>query len=246
MRISLLAVSAASLIAAVVLSSASAGISPCDGNQVNHLDGAEATGITTYGVKADIEAEDPVLCGSTSFSSAWSFEGPSQNGPGTSWDYWAQVGYAHNGANSSFSGGARYQVFTQWVRADNTPVQLVTNWWGTPAGVANYETSYNFSQLRINMWAAGTQLTHTGYDPANYWAFPWEPNVMGETYHCNTDVPGTASNKVKFSAVQKKSSDGTWSQINDLALPNPDCGSRYHVAWVTEPGSFNIWTDPLN
>lgn len=242
----LLPIAIFAFVAAGLASGGRASISPC-GTEGSHFSGGEATGITQVGAKANITAQDPSLCdaatGSPSTSSAWSME---VSGDGT---YLAQVGYIHTGSLFVYQNqsGYHYSVFTEWTPLSGPDI---LQFWSPspPPSSALYEVSRNATDARINLWEGTTQLTHTSYDPALWWSTPWIPEFYGETHHCQSDIPGTTSNRVTFSNVEKKSSAGSWSQINDLLLHkvNVCSNDRYNKQWDTQPNSFDIWTYPLS
>lgn len=166
---------------------------------------------------------------------------------------WAQIGYIHTGTTSLF--GFHYDTFTQYISEPNDPTHgcngpktPTTGFWGTPTGTgATDKVVFDTDHLGngfFELWKNSNILTSTNFDP-HVWSGNWIPQFFAEAHNCNSDVPGTQPNKVTIDSIQKKGSDGTWSAINDLALQTPNC-SRYHHAWVTQPASFNIWTDPLS
>jgi hypothetical protein len=237
--------------AEVSVPTASAALSSC-GTPGNKFDGAWATGITQYGAKASVETLSPQLCnpvnGSTSLSAAWVMETTN-----ATCDGWAQAGYVHTGSNSAF--GYHWNVFTQTVThstvCGGTPN---TEWFGTPSGSPTFKVYYTTDHLGgagfFDLYQGSTYLWSTSWDPASAWTGNWVPEFFGETGDCNSDMPGTQSNKVTFGSVEKMENpqaggEGTWSAINDLILPAADC-TRFHRGWQTQPDAFNIWTDPLS
>gem|GEM_PF-2522002 len=209
---------------------AGAARSPC-GATSNYFDGAWALNTDQYGASANIQPFKPAICGSSSFGAAWSMESGKAAADG-----WAQVGYGN------FQGS--YLVFSQWTQSYFGPYH--TKYFAAPSGTAQYWVNYNFSNGHLYMNKGLTTLDQTTFDPAVSWTGPWIPEFLGETNHCESDVPGVAGNRVAYTSVKKMARDGTWSSISSLSLPTPDCtNSRYHRNWSVQPTSFQIYTDPL-
>lgn len=240
-----LTVATVSLLFACAAQSSQAATSPCS-TASDYFDGGASTGITQYGVKADIETQNPAICGSSSASAVWVMEsGHEPAGTGNAYWGWAQAGYIHWGSGQGPTG---LHVFSQWCESHCGNIfNLNTKSFSAPTGTENYSVNYNFNSGNLVMWNGSTTLDQTAFDPLVSWVYPWELEIFGETYQCESDVPGTQSNPVKISSIQKmydRSYD--WNQVNDLGLWTPDCSGRYHRGWVTQPTSFNIWTYPLS
>jgi hypothetical protein len=254
-RIVLLLTVAATVILGVIIfggpgsNSASAALSSC-GTKFYYLDTAQATGLTQIGARAQIDTVYPALCdsgggGYPSYSGAWSMEYGAARCDG-----WAQAGYEHDGAAGP-NGGYQWSAFTQYTQQaplSGCSPNVQTKFYGiTPGGNPSYKVDLSGTLYTyfFQMWVGSTFLADTNFNPYG-WTGNWIPEFAGETDYCESDVPGTAAGPVAFRSVQKEATNNTWSSTSDLALSNPDCPNCYHIAWLTQPSSFIIWTDPLN
>ncbi|MGH2711516.1 MAG: hypothetical protein ACRDH9_09975 [Actinomycetota bacterium] len=192
-----------------------------------------------YGARAEIEKDKPDLCAKKSVSVAWSMVAGGVTAEDV--DGWAQVGYGRFGENSGHAESGM-KVFTQTSRyIDSKPK---TRFFPKPTGTHLYEVDYKFSDGLFHLFVDGDHLAKTNWDPAASWTGDWSTQIFAETTHPGSDIVGTAANHATFSSIKRKLRDDSWVTVSDLALttsPSP----RYHSAWVTQPTSFDVWTDPV-
>ena len=120
----------------------------------------------------------------------------------------------------------------------DTPGNFFAGAWSAGGG------AYSHTQNLMRMVLNGDIKDRTDFDPLVVWFTPFVSELFGETWHAESDVPGTASDRVRFGEVKEMRWNGTWVGDDDLWLPQPDVW-RYHAAWVNRPGRFEIWTHPI-
>jgi hypothetical protein len=203
-----------------------------------HFVGALSTGEVTYGPDASIERRVPQLCsGRQTFSAAWSLlAGPRQE------DGYAQIGQYHS---NGFSGVSGYYTFTEWVRC-SVGCFVHFNVAPGPTTAYRYKVLYSFANTRLSMIRGSTSFAVTDFDPFVFWGTPFENQFFAETNNAQTDIIGTLDDAAEFNGIQKKNSDGTFSQINSLGLArSAGSPSRYDEKWGNQPRLFYVWTYPL-
>jgi len=199
-----------------------------------------AGGSARYGVRAVIEPDRANLCGETSTSSAWVMLTGSGSGDG-----WAQIGYTHEGANACSYCRGGFHNFSQWTRCAGCT--LNTEYYAEPSdgqNVDEYRVVYSKTNDVLRMVLNGEIKERTDFDPLAVWSTPLVSDLFGETWHQESDVPGTASDRVRFGQVGKMRWDETWVADDDLWIREPDVW-RYHAGWVNRPTRFEIWTHPI-
>lgn len=73
------------------------------------------------------------------------------------------------------------------------------------------------------------------------WATPWKGNWYGETLDRGDDVPGTAAGKAAFRSVGVViQRNGAY--VNPRSVTTRQDLSVYKFQWVSNPVSFDIWT----
>lgn len=151
----------------------------------------------------------------------------------------------HEGANACDYCRGGFHNFSRWRRCSTCG--LHTKYYAGPSAgdnVDEYRVVYSKSANVIRMVLNGDIKDRTDLDPLLAWFTPFVSQLFGETWHAESDVPGTASDRVRFGQVQKMRWDGTWVDDDDLWLPEPDVW-RYHAEWVNRPTRFEIWTHPI-
>jgi hypothetical protein len=195
---------------------------------------------TNYGARAEIEKHKPDLCSRKSVSVAWSMIGGGTTSDDV--DGYAQVGYGRFGENSSFD-EAGMKVFTQTAKYLGGDPK--TRFFPKPTGTLLYEVDYLFTDGKLHMYVDGDQVAKTNWDPAIAWTGTWSTQFFGETKHSGSDVPGTEADPVGFTSIEKKTRDGSWVGVPGLTLAESPLVSRYFKSWISQPDSFEIWTDPV-
>jgi len=210
--------------------------SPKDSYQV----GAVITGHSQQGVEADIPTDNPNLCDSTSASFAWVGESDS------SCSYCiVQIGYSHFGTTPGQPykdlGAVGFHVFDEKRKCDNINIcPLHMNFWAAPSGTNTYKVGYDDTNHRFNLWKNTTQMDTTTWDPKVEWGDPgqgqyWTLGVIGETWHCQSDVPA-----VTFSTIRREAADGTWGSSTNLTQAGGLTCARYGFNGSGLPDSFSI------
>jgi hypothetical protein len=148
---------------------------------------------------------------------------------------WAQTGYIRekdhlNGALVGFS---------QYKRA--TGVAPVTKWFGGPSINSIHSYQSYVSGAVIVLYIDTYKVDQTNFDPASYWgAQPWSSQFEEETGHCQTDVPGLASDKVHFTQLRIRQG-GSWVAPPSLSPGSQLCGTKYGRA-IVNATSVDLWT----
>jgi hypothetical protein len=207
--------------------------SPCVGARSNLFDARVSSTYKTVGSKATISTESPSLCtgGASTFSTAWSMIGaPSVGG-------WAQTGYIRDTAH--LSGAISY--FSQYKRPGAV---AVTKWFG---GISINSTHSYRSYLLWNGYIAlaidNNLVDTTNFKPADYWGGQfWSSQFAEETGHCQTDVPGLATDKVHYTNMAYMDVDLTWHTPLGTLIPYVDC-TRYDNGMLNS-GAYDFWTKP--
>lgn len=154
-----------------------------------------------------------------------------------------QIGYSNAGTTPGGGFPAGWHVFDEKLKCTPPACNIYYNFWSPPSGTKSYKVGYDSTNARFDLWYDKSEVDHTVWDPTVEWGFPWPVNLHGETFHCESDVPGTVASPVYFSGITKKESSGTWSTINSLALPTADCPGRYsNNPGADWPRSFSIAT----
>ena len=134
------------------------------------FDGTNVTGITHYGVSANITAQKGALCGGASASMAWTMIA------GVAVGGYAQSGYWHLQGSSSI-----YQ-FAEYRKNSNVNFVYKQGASVTAGAKTNYQQIYNFSSGLISMWIGSNDLLDTNFDPAVAWGgSTWYAEWEGET-----------------------------------------------------------------
>lgn len=246
----LISVALAGPIAAGQNSPAVAAGSSC-GTLSNYLAVTESAYTTSnFGIRADIETNDPALCsssgGSPSLSTAWAMLTPNQA------YHWAQAGYIRVGTdNTGYPGAVGFHYVAQYTKAcqpncsGNGYTTVVT---GSPGTATHTYASYlRASDDRIHMTVDGTNLLTVGYDVTGVWVNSWAGQFGGETYHAQSDIPGTTGDRTRFNYIQKYGSGGAINFISTLNMVGSP-PSRYHrdTGAAGVGGLFlDVWTNPL-
>jgi hypothetical protein len=147
--------------------------------------------------------------------------------------------------DATIAGMAATQTFTEY----NDGEGVLPNWQRTfyggifSAGTNhNYSVVYSFSTGKIYMSVDGSTKATTPWTPEQEWHTGWHGQFFGETLDRGDDVSGTPAAKTNFTALGNILCRGC-SYVNP---PNPDDVQDlavYKFVWVTQPTSFNIWTE---
>lgn len=224
------------------------------GNKSNfHVGYVTSYSASVYGSSADIEFNNPDLCGSDdtggSASLVWAMvTAKSASYPNNSdANGYAQVGYGQFGDNQNF-----IATFSQWTKkckatlSCGSAAKVETVFDGTnPSGVWRYRVQYEGEgDNHLHMRAEGQELDETSFDPIGDWQVSWQNQFMGETLHVATDVPGTSADKTAFTVLknQHTSNSSSWTDVDSLTgISGPDRYKREIFGAL----DFRIWTQPL-
>jgi hypothetical protein len=228
----------------VALPARQAGADACeyDPNHTdNFFDGEVQTGVSTYGVRADIEPYNPILCGSSAESAAWALI---SGGSGA--DGYAQSGYAKVGSNANPAYEPGFHVFAEWYKGRQYPNSAQSRWFPAPVGTVRYKTAYHWADDELFMYADGDLLGHTLFDPLNAWAAPFNSQYFGETWFKQADMPGSLDRPVHFSTIRKLLANGDWVEPEYLGHPDPYASRYYYVRPDYTIAGFHIFTYPTS
>ncbi|MFT4296596.1 MAG: hypothetical protein QM582_14405 [Micropruina sp.] len=236
---------------------------PC-GASGNYHDGYVSTPSTfNYGALARIEYNNPDLCGaddtSASVSMAWVMidaESAIHPGDGNAYN-WAQVGYYQAGSSSAWSSGAGIGTFAQWTKkckaslTCGSAVPWVTVFDGkNPTGSWEYKVYRSNSNGHIYMKADTKNIDVSTFDPFGDWSSGWRVEYAAETFHKQSDVPGTTSDPTSVDNIKKADINSTWSFTSKSSLNiGITPGTRYHASTFSPSGGgfgFRVWTSPLS
>jgi len=246
----------------VLFAAALAGVAPTNapppaaayencGTQANYLAVVESPyTVNNYGVRSDIETNYAELCssagGSPSLSTAWAMLTPDQA------FHWAQAGYIKVGIeNTGFPGptGLHYVAqYTQECQPSCSGAGVTTVVTGDPGTSTHRYASYlRASDDRIHMTVDGTNLLTMNYDVTGEWVNEWAGQFGGETYHSQSDIPGTNADRTRFKYMQRFESNGDINFLQTLYYVGSPPG-RYHrdVGNASVGGKYlDMWTSPL-
>lgn len=221
----------------------------CNGPTKSYYAGAQKATYqsSVYGVRANIEYQNPTLCGapnSRSSTSAWAMLIPR-----TPTIQMAQSGYLKLG--SALSGSTGVHVFGQYTRACVPNCAAGVNGYPTflgpaPTGSKMYSVYLRSSDGRIGMYAGSTLLGEVNRSVTGEWSTDWSGQFAGETHDPNSDIPGTAANHVRFNYIQKYDSAGNIGFIQDINLGLTPTRSNYHQSsGAASVGGvyLDIWTN---
>jgi hypothetical protein len=244
-RIRYLFASAVFLAGAVLLAPSgpvgAAGVN-CNSAKTSYGDWVENPAQTSlYGVRGDIETNVPALCsasgGSPSSSSAWVMLLPEDMA------YYAQAGYVKNGTEvTQYPTGFHY--LAQYKKPDGSRPTYVQGDPGT--STHRYAVYLRASDDRIHMERDGNHMLTLDYDVTGVWDSAWFGTWSGETWHLESDVPGTYSDHTTFNYIQRFEQNGDINFVTSLTKHS--ASSRYwgDVSDATVGGKrFDIWTYTL-
>lgn len=204
-----------------------------DVGPANQFDGYRST-TSVSGVTGSIVDRDAALCtpgDPTSAFSAWVMLG------GGGADQYAQVGYARG------AGMTAPVVFTEY--NDGTGLapgwtrSLFTGW--VSGSTKTYSVIYNYSTAKIGMYANGQLLSTTPWCADCVWTPGWTAQFFGETIDRGDDVPGTSSVKTSFTNLSARYCRSCAYTAPVVAAAG-STQAPYKFQWVSNPTSFNIWT----
>lgn len=225
----------------------------------NFLKGYISNAGSSYrGAKAEIDGQDPDLCGadstSASTSTAWAMiQTSAANNVNIS--MYAQVGYGDFGNNGPAFGTFYQYTYkckaTSSCSGSNTGEGFNANDPGPSYSYRVYRGGTN-NYIKMEAGQAGVQGA-SQYDPIGDWNSSWKTTFAGETWHTDSDVPGTVGNRVLFDGLRYWNSSSTsWEPILKANLGGTGgiSVSRYHRSEVTATSGtqhyhFTLWTDPL-
>lgn len=192
------------------------------------------------GVAATIEARSAFLCtGAITISTAWTmlYDLNSSNRYAQS-GYIKYTGGSCNRHFAEYDGGAGFVRTYGSCVTDGSSYQYMVLYTG-PAWGASCPSSF-----RLNMYAAGTLLQSTNFDP---WCSGWSFGLAydGEAHHPNTDIPGTSGNPANFSNLQIQPVDVNGFRSTPCYLARFENLAQLH-AWATSCTDTYIWSDPLH
>ena len=255
----LLSLSAWSVVAAAPAQAALACPNPNPSN-ITLVGAQSGFSLSYWGARAYIDYRDPDLCGTDSTSSGvsvvWSMI--TENG-----NSFAQAGYGQFGPASYY--GTTYRINGIYAFDEWTYACYETNSCGAGSPLFSfsafpmtfsssspyaYTAKYVTDDDRIHMYANGTYLDETSYDPTTIWQGSWQGEFFGETHDTASDIVGTATTKTNLGQIGWSNEAGTFSPFASLSGTIAGAGSpRYHTDKYTD-GSGNpadlIWTDPAN
>ncbi len=113
-----------------------------------------------------------------------------------------------------------------------------------------YTVGSDYCNHAVQIWADGTMLECTYYDPTvccygTYWQGPWQEQFQGETWNSGNDVPGSLDYKASFTSVGyapnywSGSGSPSFDDVGDN--PAPSATQRYYCHENAGPSGFNIW-----
>ncbi len=246
--------------AVLVPGPASAAQSPCPSTAGNYFATYTSSSSTSgvVGSRAKLEYANPDLCGNdttdSGISAAWLMY------QGTGLNQFAQVGYGQWGDASSYypdqpgltyfaQYGAACAVHGTCTSADD-PFPTWFSFTNPIAGTQIYTVDTDASNSNhVRMAIDGTTYFSTGYDPAGDWSTGRRTSYGGETQQLESDVPGTAAQKVSVYFLQRRVASGWGYYPTAVALYQADVNSnRYHAIPFTpaDGAGFKIYTDPLS
>lgn len=250
--------------AALPMSSSQAAIAgSCVEADPSYISGAASESkASVFGTRAWIEYENPDLCQddttSPSLSVAWSMvTAISAHYPASVIDAhgWAQTGYGQFGSRATIRGlVSGVHVFSQYTYKCKSYLsctgERVSTEFGGGVSVSHRYEDYQRSDGKLVMSIDGTTLDTSNYDPFGDWDREWAGQVAGETFHKQSDIPGTSSDPVNMWGIQKYAANGSTSYYASLtAAEQPGSINRYHNT-VNSPASggqgLAIYTSPLN
>lgn len=187
-----------------------------------------------YGAWAEINVRAANLCtGDVTASSAWSMI--AEDGTGG----WIQVGYEKNAQYGRVS-------FTQVYKGpgDGTPntdffsAVTLDSKWGYKSRILGDGYGYLY---KCDVGASNSncvQYKKTSWQPFNFWNGS-HAEYAGETFHQQTDIPGTSSFRTNFEALQEIKGSGSWYVEPYFGTKN--CCTPYRMEVVSN-SHFRIWT----
>lgn len=206
-----------------------------DPDWVHKFDGYYSTAGVT-GVKGSIVDRDGNLCAVTDGTSGflvWVMLAATN-------DQYAQVGFA----KTYETGSATPMVFTEYNDGTTAYPAWVRSYYPgwSNGSVKNYEVSYDNVGDVANMYMNNALLATTPWHPSLVWqAGGWNAEYFGETWDSNDDVSGTSTAKTSFTNLSAR-------YCQTCAYGAPVVSGQYSnmpankFAWVSNPTSFNIWT----
>lgn len=209
-------------------------------NPGNYFDGGYTTWqIGLFAARATIDRDNPYICDNSSSSSAWALLAPSNT------KHHAQAGLGgFPGTDSAI------RTFYEWTRAcrgepDCPTGGIVRDYSPAPDGPVRYSVHWRPGDGKVHMYAGGTHLAETAYATSNVWESAWSAQFAGETWHHETDVPGTKGNKVRFQDVQRYEANGDINYVQNVTWIRSR--TKFHHERIPDsPGvDFRIWTDPI-
>lgn len=210
------------------------------------LDQKDTYDTSLFGVAAQIQRNTFDMCGpsggSSDYVSTWTMLIP--NHPR---NQYAQAGWLKIGDNSSFSISG-YHVFSEFSRAcypNCTGDDFVATYGPDPGGVKNYQVYLRASDDRIVMRADSTTLDVFNRDVTGEWSSDWSGQWASETHRVWSDVPGTASDKLRIYDIVKYDSGGGTSFIQNFSPPYANDPTHHDIARDDAAGGgkrIRIWT----
>lgn len=262
-RIPKLVVAAASssvLLASLLCAPPASAARACGPTQYGFAGAQSAFATSVFGARAQIEYNNPDLCGSdadgSGFSTAWSMvdawsaDDPDHNH--SDWIGYAQAGYYQAGGSvAGYSTGiwewSQYSSKCVSHGTCGTDAKFHNSYYGHPSGTHMYANYRSSSDGHVHMTVDGNQIDETNYDPTGDWAAAWQGEFYGEVHDWGTDIPGTDGDRTTLNYLQKYESNGNinfFSSVTGTTTAN----TRYHrdVFDAAVGGkAVNVWTDPL-
>jgi hypothetical protein len=167
---------------------------------------------------------------------------------------YAQSGYYNQGA--ALDGKSGYWEFAQYARIFDydpvlgyyVPYGVTTETGSHPAsGSATYSISWRSSDNHFHAYADGAEMDGPNWNPYNTWVGGWQGQWLGETFHEQTDIFGTASSPTTFQNNQRSTSGtGSWVDTANLTLsPTDACRHHRQKTLPATNENFKIWTNPV-
>ena len=153
---------------------------PCQGPTVNHVGTYYDHVVAVYGVSANINGQQPLLCtgsnNSTTASAVWTTLGAGAIGNCG----WAQVGYFKRP-------NLAIKVYAEYNRRScdsfSEPDYKLVVWGTANSGTHNYKIRYKSGKHVARMWYDNYAIAKTPFDPGVEWGSqPWARMWSGETH----------------------------------------------------------------
>lgn len=234
-------------------SHASAAAGTC-GVDANWFDGYGVPAkASRYGVSAQIEFQNPDLCGNDetggSFSGVWtmitaaSVSHPSSDAARG----YAQAGYLQLADKVGDGPCTCISQFSQYTKKCQAALSctgnpLVTHYdYDNPAGFWTYQVSFGSDGV-LHMLSHGAELDSMDYSTSGVWSPDWEGQFSGETGNKESDMVGSTSDKANFLNLQTQASDRSWGAVAAKNMTSLVPTDIHYYQEKSSNADFDIWT----